>query len=82
MTNSKLVYSSDDPCVLVRRCLEQHNQDIDQVIRVLSGGSCHRDAARRMAQELAHCFGISEVDFMKRWRAVFKNRLKRAREHP
>jgi hypothetical protein len=58
--------------------MERHDNDIDAVIRELSGGSCHRDAARQMADAFANCLGLTPAQYMKRWRAVFIARQERA----
>ena len=75
MTN---IWNTGDPCVGIAFLLKTKcNGDIDTLIRTVSATSCSRDAARQMSVVFAPCLGISEAEFMKRWKAVFKNRLER-----
>lgn len=74
MSESKLVWSTDNPCPGVDIVVERCNDDIDCAIRALAGGSCSREMARQMADAFAGCLGLTPAEFMKRWRRVFLRR--------
>lgn len=65
---SEVVYSTDDPCALVRWALERHGRDVDPVIRVLAPPeNCSYSTARITAEAFAHCLGLTPDQFMIRW---------------
>ncbi len=73
----RLFWSTGDPCAGIAVLLEKCAGDIDEAIVILAGKSCSRESARQMSVAFAPCLGISEAEFMRRWRVVFKNRLER-----
>ena len=66
--NAKLVYSHD-PAVAVAKGLEDCQGDIDALIAKITTKSCSYTTARQLSVVVAPLLGISEADFMKRWRA-------------
>ena len=54
--------------------MEKCNNDIDAVIATLCGGSCSYESARQMSVAFSRCLGITEANFMKRWKTVFQRR--------
>lgn len=70
MGNSRLVYSTDDPCPAARILLEKCGGDVELAVTRLTKPPCSYPEARQLADAFAECFGISSAEFVKiYWRA-------------
>jgi hypothetical protein len=60
----RLVYSSGDPCALVRTLLQRTEGDTEEALRRLLAVPCSRELALQLSIASAHCFGLTQVEFM------------------
>jgi hypothetical protein len=68
---SRPFYSTADICVAVRTLIEDNGGDKGAALKALFGGSCSWASAREYSVHLAHCFELSEAEFMacySRWK--------------
>lgn len=63
----KLVHSSD-PCAVIRTRIE-HYGSMDALMVVMFD-LCSYDLAREWSVQFAHCFGLTQVEFMKKFYAL------------
>jgi hypothetical protein len=74
---STSVWNTGDLCVGVRTLIEKHGGDVAAALKALFSGSTSYEQARSMASVLAHCFKMTEAEFMichrkwKRGQAIF-----------
>lgn len=61
-------WSTRDPCVGVDTLIRKHNGDRVAAIKTLLGKYCSYLIARQCAIAVAHCFGLSEAEFMRIWK--------------
>lgn len=68
---SRPFWNGSDLCVGVETLIRQHGGKVSLAVRALFGGSCSYARARELSVHLAHCFNMSEAQFMacyRRWR--------------
>ena len=63
-------WNTEDPCPAVEWLLEQMGGDVDGAIRRLVCPPCSWESARQMSIALSHCFGMSEAEFMRRFKKL------------
>lgn len=72
---STLVWSNDDS-KNVAILLKQHDGNVDQALkRLFTAGSTNYETALRISGRFAPYFGITPVDFMKKYRLWRKGKL-------
>jgi hypothetical protein len=79
MGNDRFVWSTDDPCVAVTELLRRNNGDVDKALRALFGRSCSYLTARQLSVALAHCFDMTEDEFMRHFKRLRKLTLSNER---
>ena len=69
---SRLVYSTDDPCIAARLLLEKHGGDVDSAVTALTTPPCSYQTARQLADAFAECFGITAAAFVRIYRQAHR----------
>lgn len=73
---SSLVWSTENSAAVgAATLLKKHSGNVDNALRALFGHSCDYSSARLYAEALAAHFGLTVIDFMKKWRLWKKGQL-------
>ena len=81
MNNSEQPVYSTDLCTIIRQQIAEANGDVELVLCKMFTPPCHYLTAREWSVKVAHCFEMTELEFMKayyRLRKVATQRLKTA----
>jgi predicted oxidoreductase (fatty acid repression mutant protein) len=65
-----IYWSTKDPCAGVRTLLKHCNGDMDKALKKLFAPPCSWVMARQMSIALAHCFELTTVEFIRKFREL------------
>jgi hypothetical protein len=71
-TNTKLIYSSDDPRPALLLLLERCGGNVETVVTTLTAPPCSYKMARQMADAFADCLGITAVEFVRIYSKAYR----------